>query len=127
MTGDIDMNDHEVKRLLTPTSNTSATNKEYVDNNFLNLNGGTLLGNVVTMSGQSITDLNPTPQNNSDAVTKSYVDNSIALSGGPSISGITMQGDIDMNGHEVKGLADPTLLADDMALVKDLWRVIFWI
>ncbi len=72
MTGDIDMGNHEIKRLLTPTANKSATNKEYVDNNFLSLHAGTLLGNV-SMSGQSITDLNPTPQNNNDAVTKSYV------------------------------------------------------
>ena len=115
MTGDIDLNYHEIKRFLTPTANKSATNKEYVDNNFLSLHGGTLLGNV-SMSGQSITDLNPTPQNNNDAVTKSYVDNSISLAGGLSISGITMQGDIDMQGHEVKGLADPT--NDNMAASK---------
>ncbi len=36
--------------------------------------GGMLVVDV-DMSGQSITDLNPTPQNNNDAVTKSYVDN----------------------------------------------------
>ncbi len=122
MTGDIDMSDNEIKRLLTPTVGTSATNKEYVDNHFLSLHGGTLLGNV-SMSGQSITDLNPTPQNNNDAVMKSYVGNSIALSGGLSISGITMRGDIDMNGHEVKGLADPTNVT--WPLAKDLWKVIF--
>jgi hypothetical protein len=109
------MSGHEVKGLGTPTTNKSATNKSYVDNNFLSRHGGTLLGNV-TMSGQSITYLNPTPQNNNDAVTMSYVDNSIALSCGLSISGITMQGDIDMQGHEVKGLADPT--NDDMAASK---------
>ncbi len=109
------MSNNEIKRLLTPTVGTSATNKEYIDNSFLSFHGGTLLGNV-SMSGQSITDLNPTPQNNNDAVTKSYVDNSIALSGGLSISGITMQGDIDMSGYEVKGLADPT--NDDMAASK---------
>ncbi len=68
------------------------------------------------MSGQSITNLNPTPHSNNDAATKSYVDNSISLAGGLSISGITMQGDIDMNGNEVKGLADPT--NDDMAASK---------
>ncbi len=95
--------------------NKSATNKEYVDNNFPSLHGGTLLGNV-SMSGQSITDLNPTPQNNNDAMTKSYVDNSIALSGGLSVTGLTMQGDIDMNSNEVKGLADPK--NDDMAVSK---------
>ncbi len=72
MTGDINMGDHEVKSLSTPTTNKSATNKSYVDNNFLSRHGGALLGNV-TMSGQSITDLNPTPQNNNDAVTKSYI------------------------------------------------------
>ena len=86
-----------------------------MDNNFLSRHGGTLLGNV-TMSGQSITDLNPTPPNNNDAVMKSYVDNSIALSGGLFVTGLTMQGDIDMNGNEIKGLADPT--NDDMAASK---------
>ncbi len=122
MTGDIDMGDHEVKRLSTPTTNKSATNKSYVDNYFLSRHGGALLGNV-TMSGQSITDLNPTPQNNNDAVTKSHVDNAISLSGGLSVSGLTMQGDIDMSGHEVKGLADPT--NDDMAASKGFVETIF--
>ena len=76
---------------------------------------GLVLGNIA-MSGQSITNLNPTAQNNNDAVTKSYVDNSIALAGGLSISGITMQGDIDMNGDEISGLADS--INDDMAASK---------
>ena len=60
------------------------------------------------MSGQSVTNLNPTPQNNNDAVTKSYVDDAISLSGGLSVTGLTMQGDINMDGHNVKGFADPT-------------------
>ncbi len=68
------------------------------------------------MSGQSITNLNPVPQNFNDAVTKRYVDNSISLAGGLSITGITMQGDINMDGHNVKGLVDPT--NDDMAASK---------
>ena len=68
------------------------------------------------MSGQSITNLNPTPQNNNDAVTKGYVDNQIKLSCGLSLSGITMQGDIIMNGNEISGLADP--INDDMAASK---------
>ncbi len=115
MTGDIDMSVNEIKRLSTPTVGASATNKSYVDNNFLSLHGGALLGDVA-MSGESITDLNPTPQNNNDAVTKSYVDNSISLTGGLSITGITMQGDINMDGHNVVGLADPT--NNDMAASK---------
>ena len=36
--------------------------------------------------------------------------------GGLSITGITMQGDIDMNGNEISGLADP--INDDMAASK---------
>ena len=115
MTEDIDMSDNEIKRLSTPTVGTSATNKSYVDNNFLSLHGGALLGNVA-MSGQSITDLNPTPQNNNDAVTKSNVDNHISLAGGLSITGITMQGHINMDGHNIVGLADPT--NDDMVASK---------
>ena len=77
--------------------------------------GGLIIGNI-DMSGQSITNLNPTPQNFNDAVTKGYVDNSISLAGGLSITGITMQGDINMDGHNVKGLVDPT--NDDMAASK---------
>ena len=49
-------------------------------------------------------------------MTKRYVDNSISLAGGLSITGITMQGDINMDGHNVKGLVDPT--NDDMAASK---------
>ena len=115
MTGDIDMGNNKILKLADPITPKSATNKEYVDNNFLSKHGGLLLGNVV-MSGQSITNLNPTPQNNNDAVTKGYVDNQIRLSGGLSLSGITMQGDIDMNGNEISGLVDP--INDDMAASK---------
>ncbi len=89
MMGDIDMGDNKILKLADPTTSKSATNKNYVDNNFLSKHGGLILGNIA-MSGQSITYLNPTPQSNNDAITKSYVDNSISLAGGLSISGITM-------------------------------------
>ncbi len=115
MTGDIDMGDNKILKLADPITFKSATNKEYVDNNFLSKHGRLILGNIA-MSGQSITNLNPTPQNNNDAVTKSYVDNAIKLSGGLSVTGLTMQGDIDMNGDEISGLADP--INDDMAASK---------
>ena len=49
-------------------------------------------------------------------MTKRYVDDSISLAGGLSITGITMQGDIDMDRHNVTGLSDPT--NDDMAASK---------
>ncbi len=44
------------------------------------------------------------------------MDNQIRLSGGLSLTGITMQGDIDMNGNEISGLVDP--INDDMAASK---------
>ncbi len=112
MTGDIDMGSNKILKLADPITPKSATNKEYVDNNFLSKHGGLILGNIA-MSGQSITNLNPVPQNFNDAVTKKYVDDSISLAGGLSITGITMQGDINMSGHNVTGLSDPT--NDDMA------------
>ena len=115
MTGDIDMGDNKILKLADPITPKSATNKEYVDNNFLSKHGGLILGNIA-MSGQSITNLNPVPQNFNDAVTKKYVDDSISLAGGLSITGITMQGDINMSGHNVTGLSDPT--KDDMAASK---------
>ena len=115
MTGDIDMGNNKILKLADPITSKSATNKEYVDNNFLSKHGGLILGNIA-MSGQSITNLNPVPQNFNDAVTKKYVDDSISLAGGLSITGITMQGDINMSGHNVTGLSDPT--NDDMAASK---------
>ena len=115
MTGDIDMGSNKILKLADPITSKSATNKEYVDNNFLSKHGGLILGNIA-MSGQSITNLNPVPQNFNDAVTKKYVDDSISLAGGLSITGITMQGDINMSGHNVTGLSDPT--NDDMAASK---------
>ena len=115
MTGDIDMGSNKILKLADPITPKSATSKEYVDNNFLSKHGGLILGNIA-MSGQSITNLNPVPQNFNDAVTKKYVDDSISLAGGLSITGITMQGDINMSGHNVTGLSDPT--NDDMAASK---------
>ncbi len=115
MTGDIDMGSNKILKLADPITPKSAANKEYVDNNFLSKHGGLILGNIA-MSGQSITNLNPVPQNFNDAVTKKYVDDSISLAGGLSITGITMQGDINMSGHNVIGLSDPT--NDDMAASK---------
>ncbi len=53
------MGNNKILKLADPITSKSATNKEYVDNNFLSKHGGLLLGNVAT-SGQSITDLNPT-------------------------------------------------------------------
>ncbi len=44
MTGDIDMGDNKILKLADPTTSESATNKNYVDNNFLRKHGGLILG-----------------------------------------------------------------------------------
>ena len=44
MTGDIDMGDNKILELADPTTSKSATNKNYVDNNFLSKHGGLILG-----------------------------------------------------------------------------------
>ena len=46
----IDMNNNLVENLKTPTERDHATNKSYVDDNFLNKNGGVISGNL-DMSG----------------------------------------------------------------------------
>ncbi len=115
MTGDINMDNNKIIKVADPITPKSATNKNYVDNNFLSKHGGLVLGNIA-MTGQNITNLNLTPQNNNDAVTKSYEDNAIKLLGGLSVTGLTMQGDIDMNRNEISGLVDP--INHDMAASK---------
>ncbi len=64
------MGDNKILKIADPTTSKSATNKDYVDNNFLSKHGGLILGNIA-MSDQSIKNLNPTPQSNNDAVTMS--------------------------------------------------------
>ncbi len=109
------MGNNKILKLADPITPKSATNKEYVDNNFLSKHGGLILGSI-DMSGQSITNVSSVPQSFGDVVTKKYVDDSIGLAGGLSITGLTMQGDINMSGHNVTGLDDPT--NDDMAASK---------
>ena len=47
MTGDIDMGSNKILKLADPITPKSATNKEYVDNNFLSKHGGLILGNIL--------------------------------------------------------------------------------
>ena len=46
MTGDIDMGDNKILKLADPITPKFATNKEYVDNNFLSKHGGLFLGTL---------------------------------------------------------------------------------
>ena len=79
MTGDLNMNTHKITGVATPTGNTDAANKEYVDNTtteldgkFLPLAGGTMSGNI-DMNGNTIQNVKD-PVNAQDAANKEYVD-----------------------------------------------------
>lgn len=68
----------------TPTLDTDAANKKYVDDavagatptGFLPTTGGTMSGDI-NMGGNNITNLPSTPVNDSDAVSKQYTDEKI--------------------------------------------------
>ena len=68
MTGIISMNNNKI----TDMGNNDAVNKEYVDTNFLNKNGGAIGGDF-SMNNYRITDL-ADPTSNNDAANKGYID-----------------------------------------------------
>lgn len=76
MTGDLNMGTHKVTGLATPTGNTDAATKQYVDNatrgDYLPTSGGTMSGNI-DMNGNTIQNVKD-PVNAQDAANKEYVD-----------------------------------------------------
>ena len=95
MTGDINLGTHKITNLGTPTSNTDAATKSYVDTAvanvsggvsgaYLPLTGGTMSGEI-SMGNNKITNIS-TPTQNTDAVNKQYVDTQIT-SAQPNITG----------------------------------------
>ena len=111
MTGDLNMNTHKITGVATPTGNTDAANKEYVDNaisgDYLPTSGGTMSGNI-DMNGNTIQNVKD-PVNAQDAANKEYVDaigegvgkNFLPTSGGE------MSGNIDMGGNAIQNVKDP--------------------
>ena len=123
MTGDLNLGSHKITNLATPTLNTDAVNKQYVDiefqaiesefatalQSYLQLKGGTMQGSL-NMGGFSLTNLD-SPANASDAATKQYVDSQISGAGqGDFLSNgsIPMTGNLQMNNHRITGVATPT-------------------
>lgn len=76
MTGELNMSTHKITGVATPTGNTDAANKEYVDNaisgDYLPTSGGTMSGNI-DMNGNTIQNVKD-PVNAQDAANKEYVD-----------------------------------------------------
>lgn len=97
MDGNLDVGNHKIINLASPSDDQDAVTKQYVDtefqtleseiaataSNYLPLKGGTLTG-VLDMSGNYIQNL-ATPQSDQEAANKSYVDSSISQA----VGGIT--------------------------------------
>ena len=71
ISGDIDMDGNEIIGLDDPSTDSTATNKKYVSDNFLSSSGD------IDMSGNEITGLG-TPSVNTSATNKKYVDDKVA-------------------------------------------------
>ena len=101
MTGDLNMGTHKVTGLATPTGNTDAATKQYVDNatrgDYLPTAGGTMTGDI-DMNGNTIENVKD-PVNAQDAANKKYVDDSVK--GYLPITGGTITGTLDMDNHGI--------------------------
>jgi hypothetical protein len=122
--GNVEMNNSKITGLNTPTLNTDATNKAYVDtkssiaesnaistsslnasNTYLSLSGGSITGNINMTSNKFTNVRNPT--DDQDVTTKIYVEsNFLKLTGG------TLSGEINMANKKITGLDTPTSTSD---------------
>lgn len=120
MTGNLNMGGNTVTGLKDPVAATDAVTLDYFNRNkesgggvYLELSGGTMGGNI-NMSGNKIVNL-PSPTGDNDPATKAYTDGKI-VEVNASIENIEnqldgsspMPGDINMGGHKITGVADPT-------------------
>ena len=78
MSGALNMGSNRITSLGTPSLNTDATTKTYVDtrDNLMVLKAGDTMSGVLNMGSSKITSL-ATPTANTDAATKKFVDDSI--------------------------------------------------
>ena len=111
MTAAINMGNKKITNLGTPTENTDAANKKYVDDTAgknLPKAGGTMSGNIA-MNSNKITGLG-TPTSDYEAANKKYVDDT-AGKNLPKAGG-TMTGAINMGSNKITNLATPTASTD---------------
>ena len=130
---DLDMKGYAIKNLkLTPTSNTSASSKRYVDqkaaskadksdlNQYLKLDGSKQTSGNIQMNGKRVVGLTNVPAYNGEATNKRYVDtklndkaNKSDLNDYLKLDGTTlMQGDLNMNNKRIIKLPDPQLAGE---------------
>ena len=134
------MKGYAIKNLkLTPTSNSSASSKRYVDqkaaskadksdlNQFLKLDGSKQMSGNIQMNGKRVVGLTNVPAYNGEATDKRYVDtklndksNKSDLNDYLKLDGTSqMQGNLNMNNKRITRLPDPQL-ADEPVTRKFL-------
>lgn len=103
----LDMTNHKITNVATPTANADAATKAYADTK-LAKTGGTMTG-AINMGSQKITSLG-TPSASTDGATKGYVD--LGDSTRLPLSGGTMNGQLGMGGYRIYNMADPVSSQD---------------
>ena len=137
---DLDMKGFAIKNLkLTPTTNSSASSKRYVDqkaaskadksdlNLYLKLDGSKQMSGNIQMNGKRVVGLTNVPAYNGEATNKRYVDtklndkaNKSDLNDYLKLDGSEqMQGDLNMNNKRITRLPEPQL-ADEPVTRKFL-------
>ena len=112
MTGNLNMGNKKIVNLATPTANTDAATKKYVDDkpiggDFKKDGSVTMTGNL-NMGAKKISNL-ATPTNNTDAVTKKYVDDLPRGGSGDfkKDGSVAMTGNLNMNSKRIVNLPTP--------------------
>ena len=112
MTGNLNMGNKKIIGLATPTNNTDAATKKYVDDkpvgsgDFKRDGSVTMTGNL-NMGNKKISNL-AAPTNNKDAATKKYVDDKPAADGDFKKDGsVAMTGNLNMNSKRIVNLPPP--------------------
>ena len=138
MTGRLNMGSNKIVSLSTPTTNTDAATKKYVDDkvsavpsadlsNYLKKDGTVAMTGRLNMGSNKIVSLS-TPTTNTDAATKKYVDDKVSAVPSPDLSdylekdgSVTMTGNLNMGSNKIVSLADPTNSSDgvNMSWVKN--------
>ena len=123
MTGNLNMGNKKIINLATPTSNTDAATKKYVDDKpsgDFKKDGTITMTGSLKMGNNKITGL-ATPTANTDSATKKYVDDK--SSGDFKKDGsVAMTGNLNMGSNRIVSLADPINPTDstNISWVKNL-------
>ena len=128
MTNNLNLNNNKIVGLATPTTNTDAATKKYVDDNtaapdlsdYLENDGTVAMTGNLNLNNNKIVGL-ATPTTNTDAATKKYVDDiteSIDLSDYLKKDGtVAMAGNLNVGNNKIINLSKPT--QDNDAVNKD--------